>query len=97
MPLWQFNSDALGGFYRSDVIVEAPGREEAVARALAGVVAWIEEEAKEGWSVHVKAGFLDPAEDRFREARADFMRAIEEEARARLEEVPGGVLVQKSL
>lgn len=83
--LWYMNSDVLQGFYCSDVIVAATGRDDAIQNALSAYDLWVKE-SLDDYGFHRLIRDCYPTDEDFvqqsKEKRAEF----HEELKARFKQ-----------
>ena len=91
MKLWTAHLDALEGFYASDVYVGAADRETALARVMLGVPAYVADRVE---NYGCMPGISCCAyEDEWRDELVAFFTRVGTEAREKLQEVPGAVII----
>jgi hypothetical protein len=95
MALYHLHSDVLGGFYQSEILVEASSREEAVERVVNGYRGWVQRTASEYYGV-VPGFFHCQGDSEFDGELERNIDALRREAAEKLERVEGGVLVLHS-
>jgi hypothetical protein len=92
--LWSMESDVLGGFYQSEVIVMAASHAAAVDAACTAFDQHIDQNLKMMWTCSFCGVYLDPDEDSYAEDREAVTSSFRAEAMAKLEHIPSGRILR---
>jgi predicted kinase len=91
--LWFFDSNALGGFYQSDIIILARSLDEAIEKIEPMIKTFIAERVEEFFSPCISNFRSDPDDDEFEDEVLSFTAAIVAEAREKIRPISEGRMV----
>jgi hypothetical protein len=93
--LWHANLKTLKGFYKSDVLVSAESREDAMSKAIEAIRSWHEKYVEEHYYSPVVSS--DEDDDGYTGEVDDWMQEVRSELEEKLRSIEGGALVMQSI